>query len=59
MIIYTQLGIQSMSLGAIVFVLWGSLCKVLSIKATNSQGHNLYKLKYISLEEVKIVSFQQ
>ena len=25
----------------------------------NSQGHNFYKLKYISLEEVKIVSFQQ
>ena len=25
----------------------------------NSQGHNLYKLQYISLEEVKIVSFQQ
>ena len=24
----------------------------------NSQGHNLYKLQYISLEEVKIVSFQ-
>ena len=24
-----------------------------------SQGHNLYKLQYISLEEVKIVSFQQ
>ena len=22
-----------------------------------SQGHNLYKLQYISLEEVKIVSF--
>ena len=27
--------------------------------STNSQGHNLYKLQYISLEEVKIVSFQQ
>ena len=25
----------------------------------NSQGHNLYKLQFISLEEVKIVSFQQ
>ena len=25
----------------------------------NSQWHNLYKLQYISLEEVKIVSFQQ
>ena len=25
----------------------------------NSQGHNFYKLKYISLEEVKIVPFQQ
>ena len=25
----------------------------------SSQGHNLYKLQYISLEEVKIVSFQQ
>ena len=25
----------------------------------NSQGHNLYKLQYISLEEVKIVPFQQ
>ena len=25
----------------------------------NSQGHNLYKLQYVSLEEVKIVSFQQ
>ena len=25
----------------------------------NSQGHNLYKLQYISLEEVKIVSLQQ
>ena len=24
-----------------------------------SQGHNLYKLQYISLEEVKIVSFQR
>ena len=24
-----------------------------------SQGHNFYKLKYISLEEVKIVPFQQ
>ena len=24
-----------------------------------SQGHNLYKLQYISLEGVKIVSFQQ
>ena len=24
-----------------------------------SQGHNLYKLQYISLGEVKIVSFQQ
>ena len=24
-----------------------------------SQGRNLYKLQYISLEEVKIVSFQQ
>ena len=24
-----------------------------------SKGHNLYKLQYISLEEVKIVSFQQ
>ena len=27
--------------------------------ANNSQGHNFYKLKYISLEEVKIVPFQQ
>ena len=26
---------------------------------TISKGHNLYKLQYISLEEVKIVSFQQ
>ena len=25
----------------------------------NSQGHNFYKLKYISLEEVKSVPFQQ
>ena len=25
----------------------------------NSQGHNFYKLKYTSLEEVKIVPFQQ
>ena len=25
----------------------------------NSQGHNFYKLKYISHEEVKIVPFQQ
>ena len=25
----------------------------------NSQGHNFYKLKYISLEEVKIVPLQQ
>ena len=25
----------------------------------SSQGHNFYKLKYISLEEVKIVPFQQ
>ena len=24
-----------------------------------SQGHNFYKLKYISLEEVKIAPFQQ
>ena len=24
-----------------------------------SQGHNFYKLKYISLEEIKIVHFQQ
>ena len=32
-------------------------CK--SISLVNSQGHNLYKLQYISLEEVKIVSFQQ
>ena len=29
------------------------------ILCINSQGHNLYKLQYISLEEVKIVSFQQ
>ena len=27
--------------------------------SVNSQGHNFYKLKYISLEEVKIVPFQQ
>ena len=27
--------------------------------ALNSQGHNFYKLKYISLGEVKIVPFQQ
>ena len=26
---------------------------------TSSQGHSLYKLQNISLEEVKIVSFQQ
>ena len=25
----------------------------------SSQGHNFYKLKYISLEEVKTVPFQQ
>ena len=25
----------------------------------SSQGHNFFKLKYISLEEVKIVPFQQ
>ena len=25
----------------------------------NSQGHNFHKLKYISLEEIKIVPFQQ
>ena len=30
-----------------------------AIEAVNSQGHNLYKLQYISLEEVKIMSFQQ
>ena len=29
------------------------------IYVLDSQGHNFYKLKYISLEEVKIVPFQQ
>ena len=29
------------------------------ISSINSQGHNQYKLQYISLEEVKLVSFQQ
>ena len=33
--------------------------KSLFILNSTSQGHNLYKLQYISLEEVKIVSFQQ
>ena len=33
--------------------------KVRNALLINSQGHNLYKLQYISLEEVKIVSFQQ
>ena len=28
-------------------------------KITFQKGHNFYKLKYISLEEVKIVPFQQ
>ena len=31
--------------------------KIFSVIIT-SQGHNFYKLKYISLEEVKIVPFQ-
>ena len=31
-------------------------CTCISI---NSQGHNFYKLKYISLEEVKIVPFHK
>ena len=30
-----------------------------AIPAFISQGHNFYKLKYISLEEVKIMPFQQ
>ena len=29
-----------------------------SFRRANSQGQNFYKLKYISLEEVKIVPFQ-
>ena len=33
--------------------------KPLNFYPLNSQGHNFYKLKYISLEEVKIVPFQQ
>ena len=31
----------------------------LFLNELNSQGHNFHKLKYISLEEVKIVPFQQ
>ena len=30
-----------------------------NIRTLTSQGHNFYKLKYISLEEDKIVPFQQ
>ena len=32
---------------------------LISLDALSSQGHNFYKLKYMSLEEVKIVPFQQ
>ena len=30
-----------------------------AISSVYSQGHNLYKLKYVSLEEVEIMPFQQ
>ena len=40
-------------------VLCTNMTNIKSMSTFLSQGHNLYKLKYISLEEVKIVPFQQ
>ena len=42
-------------------VLTDPLCRTQAIfySLLNTQGHNFYKLKYISLEEVKIAPFQQ
>ena len=36
-----------------------NICPFNKLVFYTSQGHNLHKLQYISLEEVKIVSFQQ
>ena len=50
--------VPSIGLRSVILTFSGHTQSYFSVYVV-SQGHNMYKLQYISPEEVKIVSFQQ